>query len=119
MGEEQQTRGSRRRFSDELKHDAVEIVRTSGKPIAEVARELGIYDSTWGTGSLCRRRHKTHLRKVSAEPIPRSLATSGILRSRSKTSSTALRRNSGLYFDGRAIPAVSFPSTLRPRNRLI
>jgi transposase len=29
----------------------VELVRTSGRPIAEIARELGIYDSTLGTGS--------------------------------------------------------------------
>ena len=28
--------------------DAVEIVRTSGKPIRQVANELGIYDSTLG-----------------------------------------------------------------------
>jgi transposase len=39
----------RRKFSDEFKRDAVEIVRSSGKPIAEVARELGIYDSTLGS----------------------------------------------------------------------
>jgi len=45
---EEQRRRSRRRFSDEFKRDAVEIVRSSGKPIAEVARELGIYDSTLG-----------------------------------------------------------------------
>jgi transposase len=38
----------RRKFSDEFKRDAVEIVRSSGKPIAQVARELGIYDSTLG-----------------------------------------------------------------------
>ena len=38
----------RRRFSDEFKRDAVEIVRTSGKPIRQVANELGIYDSTLG-----------------------------------------------------------------------
>ena len=36
----------RRKFSDEFKRDAVEIVRTSGKPIRQVANELGIYDST-------------------------------------------------------------------------
>ncbi len=48
MGEEQKKRRTRRRFSDELKRDAVEIVRVSGKPIAEVARELGIYDTTLG-----------------------------------------------------------------------
>jgi len=48
LGEEQQARRRRRKFSDEFKRDAVEIVRTSGKSIAEVARELGIYDSSLG-----------------------------------------------------------------------
>jgi transposase len=38
----------RREFSKEFKHDAVELVRTSGRPIAQVAQELGIYDSTLG-----------------------------------------------------------------------
>ncbi len=46
--EGQQTRRSRRRFSDEFKRDAVEIVCSSDKSIAEVARELGIYDSSLG-----------------------------------------------------------------------
>ena len=48
MGEENQARRTRRKFSDEFKRDAVEIVRSSGKSIAEVARELGIYDSSLG-----------------------------------------------------------------------
>ena len=38
----------RRKFSDEFKRDAVEIVRSSGKPIHQVANELGVYDSTLG-----------------------------------------------------------------------
>ncbi len=38
----------RRKFSDGFKRDAVEIVTSSGRPIAQVARELGIYDSTLG-----------------------------------------------------------------------
>ncbi len=38
----------RRKFSDEFKRDAVEIVRTSGKPIRQVANELGTYDPTLG-----------------------------------------------------------------------
>jgi transposase len=51
--EEQQQRQSkqprtRREFTKEFKRDAVELVRTSGRPIAQVARELGIYDSTLG-----------------------------------------------------------------------
>lgn len=35
--EEQQTRRSRRKFSDEFRRDAVEIVRSSDRSIAEVA----------------------------------------------------------------------------------
>jgi transposase-like protein len=51
--EEQQQRQSkqprtRREFTKEFKRDAVELVRTSGRPIAQVARELGVYDSTLG-----------------------------------------------------------------------
>ncbi len=47
--EEQQTRRPRRKFSDGFKRDAVEIVRTSDNSIAEVARELGIYDASLGS----------------------------------------------------------------------
>ena len=43
-----QQRSTRRQFTPEFRHDAVELVRTSGRPIAEIARELGIYDSTLG-----------------------------------------------------------------------
>jgi transposase len=38
----------RREFTTEFKRDAVELVRTTGRPIAQVAKELGIYDSTLG-----------------------------------------------------------------------
>jgi transposase len=38
----------RRKFSEEFKRDAVELVRTSGKSIKQIAAELGIYDSTLG-----------------------------------------------------------------------
>jgi transposase len=41
-------RRTRRQFTPEFKRDAVELVGTSGRPIAEIARELGIYDSTLG-----------------------------------------------------------------------
>jgi transposase len=33
---------TRRQFTAEFKRDAVELVRTSGRPIAAIARELGI-----------------------------------------------------------------------------
>lgn len=52
MGEEdKQRRAGRRRcrrFSAEFKRDAVEMVISTGRPIAEVAAELGLYDSTLG-----------------------------------------------------------------------
>ena len=41
-------RRTRRQFTAEFKRDAVELVRTSGRPLAVSARELGIYDSTLG-----------------------------------------------------------------------
>ena len=41
-------RRSRRQFTAEFKRDAVDLVRSSDRPIAEIARDLGIYDSTLG-----------------------------------------------------------------------
>jgi transposase-like protein len=38
----------RRQFTSEFKRDAVELVRATGRPIAHIAAELGIYDSTLG-----------------------------------------------------------------------
>jgi transposase len=45
---EDRQRRSRRQFTAEFKRDAVDLVRTTGRPLAEIARELGIYDSTLG-----------------------------------------------------------------------
>ena len=39
---------ARRKFDEDFKVGAVRIVRESGKPIAEVARELGINEGTLG-----------------------------------------------------------------------
>jgi transposase len=41
-------RRHRRKFSSEFKRDAVELVLSTGRPIAEVAKELDLYDSTLG-----------------------------------------------------------------------
>jgi transposase len=38
----------RRKFSPEFKRDAVELVRSSGRPIGEVARELGCGETSLG-----------------------------------------------------------------------
>jgi transposase len=48
MGGEQQQQRNPRRLTEEGKRDAVNLVRSTGRPIAAVARELGIYDSTLG-----------------------------------------------------------------------
>lgn len=46
MAEQQSRR--RRQFTEEFKRDAVDLVRSTGRPIAQLANELGIYDSTLG-----------------------------------------------------------------------
>lgn len=38
----------RRRFSPQVKAEAVQMVIETGRPIAEVARDLGIHDGTLG-----------------------------------------------------------------------
>jgi transposase-like protein len=48
----------RRRFSPQFKAEAVQMVIETGKPIAEVARDLGIHDGTLGNWvNAWRRRH--------------------------------------------------------------
>jgi transposase len=43
-----ENRRNRRKFTAEFKRDAVALVRSSGQPIAQIATDLGIYDSTLG-----------------------------------------------------------------------
>jgi len=40
---------TRRKFDRDFKERAVRLVRETGKPIAQVARELGIHDGTLGS----------------------------------------------------------------------
>ena len=40
----------RRKYDAEFRDGVVTIVRETGKPIAEVARELGSVPARWGTG---------------------------------------------------------------------
>ena len=39
---------SRRKFTDEFKRDAAALVLDTGRPIVDVARELGVYESSLG-----------------------------------------------------------------------
>ena len=41
---------ARRKFDEQFKEGAVRIVRETGKPIAQVARDLGINGGTWVLG---------------------------------------------------------------------
>jgi transposase len=41
---------SARRYTDEFKKDAVALLRSSGRPIKEVAGQLGISDTSLGLG---------------------------------------------------------------------
>lgn len=40
---------SQRRYTEEFKRDAVALLRSSGRPITEVAKELGVTDTSLGT----------------------------------------------------------------------
>jgi transposase len=42
---------SRRKFDPEFREGAVRIVRETGKPIAQIARDLGVHPGTQQTGS--------------------------------------------------------------------
>ena len=53
MGEEprQTPQRTRRGFTKEFKRDAVELVRSSGRPIAEIAGSSASMTPRWATGS--------------------------------------------------------------------
>lgn len=48
--------GSYRKFDEDFKQGAVRIVEETGKPIAQVARELGVSDGTLGNWVVKARR---------------------------------------------------------------
>ena len=56
MVEQNHTRGTRRRFSEEFKRDAVELVRSTDRSISQAARELGISETT--LGNWCRQAER-------------------------------------------------------------
>jgi transposase-like protein len=60
----------RRRFSPQFKAEAVQMVIETGKPTAEVARDLGIHDATLGNWvNAWRREHPES--KQSLTPLER------------------------------------------------
>ena len=49
---------TRRKFEQDFKEGAVRLVRETGKPIAQVARDLGIHDGTLGNWVNADRRRR-------------------------------------------------------------
>src|SRR5205823_14525371 len=49
---------TRRKFEQDFKEGAVRLVRETGKPIAQGARELGIHDATLGNWVNAERRRR-------------------------------------------------------------
>ena len=61
----------RRKFSPQFKAEAVQMVIETGKPIAEVARDLGIHDGTLGNWvNAWRREHPEPEKALS--PVERA-----------------------------------------------
>ena len=63
--------GSRRKFDQEFREGAVRIVRETGKPIAQIARDLGFTRALWVIG-LLRTAPNTKIRKDFRLGMPRS-----------------------------------------------
>jgi transposase len=47
-----------RKFDEDFKHGAVQLVYETGRPIAQVARELGIHEGTLGNWCAIERRKR-------------------------------------------------------------
>jgi transposase len=48
----------RRKFDEDFKHGAVQLVFETGKPVAQVARELGVNEGTLGNWCATERRRR-------------------------------------------------------------
>jgi Transposase len=62
---------TRRKFDQEFREGAVRIVGETGKPIAQIARDLGVHPVLWVTG-LPRTAPNTKVCKVFRLGMPRS-----------------------------------------------
>jgi transposase-like protein len=56
MAEQNHTRGRHRKFCEEFKRDAVELVGSTDRSIAQAAKELGISETT--LGNWCRQAER-------------------------------------------------------------
>jgi transposase len=95
---------TRRRFDREFREGAVRIVRETGKPIAQVARDLGINEGTLGNWV-------NHDKRARGEAAAGGLSEderAELMRLR-KENALCRVRHKAFYADGRVMP--------RPRPR--
>ena len=59
----------RRKFDEEFREGAVRIVRETGKPIAEIARELGINAGTLGNWVAKDRAERDGAQRLSTDDV--------------------------------------------------
>jgi transposase len=79
---------TRRKFDQDFRDGAVRIVQETGKPIAQVARDLGIHDGTLGNWVAKARQ--------AARPVNDELSTSErseLLRLRKENAELAMERD--------------------------
>jgi transposase len=75
-------RTTNKRYSDEFKADAVALLRTSGRPIAEVARELGVTDTSLGSWARDAARNDTPEQAAAAAAAAEEAKEAARLRKR-------------------------------------
>ncbi|MGH3495234.1 MAG: transposase [Sciscionella sp.] len=66
--------GRYRKFDEDFKQGAVRLVFETGKPIAQVARELGVNDGTLGNWCATARRRREGAHEVLSETERAELA---------------------------------------------
>jgi transposase len=79
---------TRRKFDQDFKEGAVRLVRETGKPIAQVARDLGIHDGTLGNWVNADRR-----RRGEADGALREDERSELARLRKENAELAMERD--------------------------
>lgn len=75
-------RRTNRRYTEEFKRDAVVLVRSSGRTIAEVARELGITETSLGNWIREARKSETPEEAAAAKEAAAEAAETARLRRR-------------------------------------